>query len=179
MATNALSPLPVPKRVVTTHDEGGKSIVQQITPLQYQFYPGSKSSFSNAWTFDTVPTNDNNASVDGGERGITGPGLGIVHAGGVSCRYNDLAPGMSEPSPMHRTTSTDVIVMISGQIILVLEDGSETLLDKPGDSVIQRGTAHAWRNPSSTEWARFLAVVVDAEPVLVDGKELKNEFLHM
>lgn len=71
---------------------------------------------------------------------------------------------------------TNELYVVSGQIALVLEDGSETLLDKPGDSVIQRGTAHAWRNPSATEWARFLAVVVDAEPVVVDGKTLENEF---
>ena len=70
------------------------------------------------------------------------------------------------------------MIIVSGQVYLVLEDGTETLLDRPGDSVIQRSTAHAWRNPSQTEWARFLAVVVDAEPVEVDGKKLKNEFLH-
>lgn len=62
-------------------------------------------------------------------------------------------------------------------MLLVLEDGSETLLEKVGDSVIQRGTIHGWRNPSKTHWTRTMAVVVDARPVVVDGVdvELKNE----
>ncbi|KZV63282.1 hypothetical protein PENSPDRAFT_758064 [Peniophora sp. CONT] len=174
--TSSSSTLPVPKRIITTHDESGKSTVERIVPAQYQQYPHSHSSFTTLWNFDSVPTKDNNLQVDGGERKVTGPGLGVVQAGGVSVRYNDLAPG--EGAPMHRTTSADVVVLISGQIILVLEDGSETLLEKPGDSIIQRGTAHAWRNASKTEWARFMGVIVDAEPVVVDGKALENEMRH-
>lgn len=60
----------------------------------------------------------------------------------------------------------------------MLEDGSETLVENAGDIVIQRGTMHAWRNPSKTEWTRFMAVVVDAAPVIVDGKALENEMRH-
>lgn len=56
--------IPAPTRVITAHDEGGKSIIQQIDLLRYQLYPNSKSSFSNVWTFDRVPTNDNNISSD-------------------------------------------------------------------------------------------------------------------
>ncbi|VDC01820.1 unnamed protein product [Peniophora sp. CBMAI 1063] len=167
------STLPIPRRIITTHDGAGKSIVQSIAPAKYQPFPHSNSSFTTLWNFDSVPTNDNNVSDDGGERKITGPGLGVVHQNGVSVRYNDLAPG--EGAPLHRTTSTDVVTLISGQVILVLEDGSETLLEKPGDCIIQRGTAHAWRNPSKTEWARFMGVIVDAAPVIVDGKTLENE----
>ncbi|KZV63278.1 hypothetical protein PENSPDRAFT_590089, partial [Peniophora sp. CONT] len=107
------------------------------------------------------------------ERKIVGPALGVAHEGGVACRFSDLAPGASVP--MHRTTSTDVIVLTSGQIVLILEDGSETLVDKAGDIVVQRGTMHAWRNPSKTEWSRILCVAVDAKPVVVEGAELKNE----
>ncbi|KZV63280.1 hypothetical protein PENSPDRAFT_216458 [Peniophora sp. CONT] len=198
MAIDSHSHPPVPKRVITTNDRDGKSVVQQISPLHYRSYPGSKSSFSNLWTFDSVPTNDNEIShtetasqnccypiakagldhrVDGGERTITGPGLGMVHAGGVSCRMNDLEPG-GRSTPMHRTTSTDVVVLVSGKLVLVLEDGSETVLAKPGDSIIQRGTPHAWKNTSNSEWTRFMTIMVDAEPVVVDGKPLKNEFWH-
>ncbi|VDC01821.1 unnamed protein product [Peniophora sp. CBMAI 1063] len=178
MATDTSSQLPAPKRIVTAYDDAGKSVIQKIDTLQLKPYPNSKSGYRDAWTFDKVPTNDNNLSIDGSERTITGPGLSIVHAGGVRCFFNDLAPGMTKPSPMHRTMSTDVDVLISGQVFLIMEDGTETLLDKPGDSIVQRGTAHAWRNPSTTEWVRFMSVVVDAEPVVVDGKALKNEFLH-
>ena len=59
--------------------------------------------------------------------------------------------------------------------MLILDDGSETHLKNPGDTVVQRGTLHAWKNPSSTNWTRWATVVVDAKPVIVEGKELKNE----
>ncbi|VDC01823.1 unnamed protein product [Peniophora sp. CBMAI 1063] len=169
----ASSPPPAPRRIVTTHKEA-KSVVQLDQPITFQPYPNSTTSrFSDVWVYDGVPTNDNNLATDGGERKVTGPGLGVVQEGGVTCRYNDLAPGASVP--MHRTTSTDVIVLISGQTVLTLDDGTETLLEKAGDSVVQRGTMHGWRNPSKTEWTRIMAIVVDAKPVVVDGAELKNE----
>ena len=55
-------------------------------------------------------------------------------------------------------------------MILKTEDGSEYLIDKPGDVIIQKGTMHAWRNPGP-EVARGVCVLVDAEPAVVDGKE--------
>ncbi|KAJ7783747.1 hypothetical protein DFH07DRAFT_788980 [Mycena maculata] len=55
-----------------------------------------------------------------------------------------------------------------------MDDGSETHLKNPGDTVIQKGSMHAWRNPS-TEWARWMCVVIAAEPALVDGKLLETE----
>ena len=55
-------------------------------------------------------------------------------------------------------------------MILKTEDGSEYLIDKPGDVIIQKGTMHAWRNPGP-EVARWVCVLVDAEPAVVDGKE--------
>jgi quercetin dioxygenase-like cupin family protein len=44
---------------------------------------------------------------------------------------------------MHRTPTVDFIVIVSGQLELLLDDGSVRL--KPGDSVVQRGTSHGWR----------------------------------
>ncbi len=63
-------------------------------------------------------------------------------------RRMDLAEVESgEDSPifwMHRTPTIDVVVVISGEVDLVLDGGEEVHL-LPGDSVIQRGTMHAWR----------------------------------
>ena len=55
-------------------------------------------------------------------------------------------------------------------MILKTEDGSEYLIDKPGDVIIQKGTMHAWRNPGP-EVARWVCVLVDAEPAVADGEE--------
>jgi mannose-6-phosphate isomerase-like protein (cupin superfamily) len=49
---------------------------------------------------------------------------------------------------MHTTDTVDFDVVISGEVILELDDGAEVLL-KPGDCVIQNGTRHAWHNRSS------------------------------
>lgn len=61
---------------------------------------------------------------------------------------------------MHQTPTLDYIIILSGELYLIVEDG-ETLL-KPGDIVIQRGTNHAWSN-RSTEPCIQLAVLIDAK----------------
>src|SRR6476660_362284 len=50
-------------------------------------------------------------------------------------------------SPMHRTETIDYGVVLSGEIVLVLDD-SETVL-RAGDVVVQRGTDHRWENRSA------------------------------
>jgi mannose-6-phosphate isomerase-like protein (cupin superfamily) len=45
---------------------------------------------------------------------------------------------------MHTTETVDIVTIISGELWAILETG-ETLL-KPGDTLVQRGTKHAWRN---------------------------------
>ena len=53
-----------------------------------------------------------------------------------------------------------------------MEDGSETLIENPGDVVVQRGTVHAWRNPGQ-EWVRWVTVILDAQPAVVNGVALE------
>jgi mannose-6-phosphate isomerase-like protein (cupin superfamily) len=49
---------------------------------------------------------------------------------------------------MHRTDTVDFNLIVSGEVWLELDDGSEVLL-KAGDCVVQNGTRHRWRNPTS------------------------------
>ena len=66
----------------------------------------------------------------------------------------DTAPGGADESEydsrsapgMHQTDTIDIVTVISGEIWAVVETG-ETLV-RAGDTVIQRGTWHAWRNRS-------------------------------
>ncbi|MGH7006396.1 MAG: cupin domain-containing protein, partial [Alphaproteobacteria bacterium] len=76
-----------------------------------------------------------------------GAGKGILDEGGK--RH----PGM------HRTDTVDYILILSGEIWALMDEG-EVLL-RPGDCLIQRGTNHAWSNRSN-EPCRFVAVLVDA-----------------
>jgi quercetin dioxygenase-like cupin family protein len=77
--------------------------------------------------------------------------------GGTIIRVVDLAPG--SVSPMHRTESVDYGIVLSGEVHLVLDDGSETRL-VAGDVVVQRGTDHAWENRTSAP-ASMAFVLVD------------------
>ena len=52
------------------------------------------------------------------------------------------APGM------HTTDSIDFDYVISGEVWLELDDGEEVHL-RAGDTVVQNGTRHAWRNKRS------------------------------
>jgi quercetin dioxygenase-like cupin family protein len=56
---------------------------------------------------------------------------------------------------MHRTVSLDYGVVMEGEAELVLDSG-ETQIMKKGDICVQRGTTHAWKNTSDSDWARML-----------------------
>ena len=102
------------------------------------------------------------------------PGLTISN--GAVGRMVDYPPGYT--SPMHRTQSLDLGIVIEGEIELLL-DGGETRLLKRGDVAVQRGTNHAWRNatPEEGKWARMFYVLMDAQPVVLEGGEKLGEEL--
>ncbi|KXN90063.1 hypothetical protein AN958_05068 [Leucoagaricus sp. SymC.cos] len=137
--------------------------------------PGAQSA--TIWvTTDGVPVNDNNACDDGAKRVIEdASNFGLVHPFGTNLRSTELGP--EAVTPMHRTSSLDYNILVSGELILITEDGTETHLKNPGDTVIQRGTMHAWKNPSGTQPARWISVLVAAKPASVNGKSLAPEFV--
>lgn len=89
-------------------------------------------------------------------------------------RVVDMAPLAT--SPMHRTVSMDYGVVLEGEVELELDSGEKRLLRK-GDIFVQRGTAHLWRNPSSTQPMRLMIVHLGSLPVSVPGKGELGEFM--
>ncbi|WP_186301186.1 cupin domain-containing protein [Rhodococcus sp. WB9] len=73
--------------------------------------------------------------------------------------------------PFHRTQSLDYGVVISGQLEAVM-DGEDVAVLTTGDSIVQRGTMHLWRN-STDQWARTVFVLVGTSPVTVGGQTLE------
>jgi mannose-6-phosphate isomerase-like protein (cupin superfamily) len=72
-------------------------------------------------------------------------------------------PGMSahmEPDNpgMHATDTVDFGYIVSGRVTLELDDGATVDLG-PGDTVIQNGTRHAWRNPHDEPCVIVVALV--------------------
>ncbi|MGP4753730.1 cupin domain-containing protein [Agrobacterium pusense] len=62
------------------------------------------------------------------------------------------APGIAETFEMenpgmHKTPTLDYGVVLDGRITLELDDGASVDL-KPGDTFVQHGARHAWRNPN-------------------------------
>lgn len=64
----------------------------------------------------------------------------LASAGAAEAFVEGEVPGM------HETDTVDIITILSGECYVVLES-AETLL-KTGDTFIQRGTKHTWRNKS-------------------------------
>lgn len=83
-----------------------------------------------------------------------------------------MGPGVI--SPMHRTVSLDYGIVLIGEVELVLDSG-ETRVMKVGDVCVQRGTNHAWRNTSQTEWARMMYVLQPSLPIEIEGKRLNED----
>lgn len=98
-------------------------------------------------------------------------GVGLVNAGGSVCRMVDFSP--SNNPMMHRTKSLDYGVVLEGEIELILDSG-ETRSLRRGDVAVQRGTMHAWRNPSTTHWARMMFVLLDSQALEVGNMSLKE-----
>lgn len=157
--------LPPVHRVVTGHNAAGKAVVIADSKFESIPNPAGTALFTLVWTSQGMPV-DNNDAADGRERDTD-----ITLPGGSVIRVVDMLPGTT--APMHRTSSLDYGIVISGKIELILDDQAATLVE-PGGIVIQRGTIHSWRNPSADETARVAFVLIDAAPVVVDGKPLED-----
>jgi quercetin dioxygenase-like cupin family protein len=151
------------RRVVTGHDSSGRAVIRSDDRLELKDIPTGDAAFCLLWTAPDLPV-DNNDETDGRERDA-----GLTLRGGSVIRVADMHPGAS--SPMHRTNSIDYGIVLSGQLELEMDDGVRTLLG-PGDIVVQRGTMHAWHNPSETEECRIVWVLTEATPVRIAGEPL-------
>jgi len=58
---------------------------------------------------------------------------------------------------MHTTDTIDFEVVLSGEVVLELDDGVEKVL-RVGDTVVQNGTRHRWSNRGSVP--AVLAVIL-------------------
>jgi len=166
--------LPKLKRFITTHDpKTKKAIFSDAISEDNKFDAIPNAAFGLGYVTKTFPVDLNDdADINVYKPYLSSP-PGLVASGGTVLRFVDVAP--SQLSPMHRTVSLDYGVVIEGDIELVLDSG-ETRDMKRGDVAIQRGTMHAWRNKSDTEWARMMYVLQECKPVEVEGEVLKEDY---
>jgi quercetin dioxygenase-like cupin family protein len=132
------------RRVVTGHDDDGFSVVQ---------IDGSApetDGVSTIWSSTTVPVDN---ATDTGElkNGLTQPS-------GVNFFSFSYAP--NHESKFHRSITVDFGYVISGAVDLILDNGEVVTL-RAGDTFVQRGTVHGWRNPRP-EPCKVIVLVVAA-----------------
>ncbi|KAI6807334.1 hypothetical protein KC332_g13567 [Hortaea werneckii] len=167
--------LPGPTAYLTGHnDESGKAILHSRRPVEWQQYDEGKLGMSVAFTTQFPADLNSNADITSHDAKMAAAGgkLGLVSGGGTVLRYVDFAPGYE--CMMHRTQSVDYGIVLEGTIVSVLDSGEEQEM-KRGDVMVQRATMHAWRNPSTTEWARMIFCLQDCKPVFVGGQRFGED----
>ncbi len=154
---------PPVRRIVTGHDSAGKAVFRSDQSFPVEPIPSGDAAFSLVWTTASVPV-DNNDETDGRMRDA-----GLTLNQGSVIRVVDMLPGGQ--SPMHRSNSIDYGIVLSGAVELELDDGAVTTA-RAGDIIIQRGTIHLWRNPSTTQSCRIAFVLIEALPFVHRGEAL-------
>jgi quercetin dioxygenase-like cupin family protein len=172
------------RRVVTGHTPDGKAIVASDTKVDgvtVGSLPGAE--FHKLWGADEAPTFPD----DGSPRPAR---LWFPPVGGFRFAMFTMAPlstaqeedidwevvgqelekklpgvvsqanAESDHPGMHTTDTIDFEYVVSGEVWLELDDGVEVHL-KAGDTVVQNGTRHAWRNKGS-EPCRMVVFLVGA-----------------
>jgi quercetin dioxygenase-like cupin family protein len=168
-----VSPLSTPVIHITSHNAAGQAIVKSSNKDPVGQYPGMRTSHKLVYTTSKFPMDlTDEKDLKEYQNVVSSGNLSIVQKNGTVCRIVDFGP--HNKSMMHRTQSLDFGVVLEGQIIMELDDGSKTLMNR-GDVAVQRATMHTWKNASETEWARMLFVLQDCQPLLIDGQRFKED----
>jgi len=170
------------RRVVTGHTPDGKATVAsdtEVDAVTVGLFPAAE--FFQLWGADETPTFPDDGSprsapeyfppVGGFRFGVfTVAPASVVVPKDLDRRLalaelDEKLPGLSpyleaENPGMHRTDTVDFEYVVSGEIWLELDDGKEVHL-RAGDTVVQNGTRHAWRN-KHTEPCRLVFCLVGA-----------------
>jgi mannose-6-phosphate isomerase-like protein (cupin superfamily) len=171
------------RRVVTGHSPDGKAVFasdEELQPVTVPYMPGYE--FHLVWGADEPPRFPDAGKepahqmyfppVGGFRFGVftLPPESSVVlpddlDPAGAEAAIEAALPGMTsylEPDApgMHTTATVDYEMIVAGRIILELDDGAQVTLG-PGDTVVQNGTRHAWRNPFD-EPATFVVTLVGA-----------------
>ncbi|MCJ1462480.1 hypothetical protein MMC07_001082 [Pseudocyphellaria aurata] len=166
--------LPGVTHYVTGHDAStGKAVVQSTREGSWTRHAGDSLAFDVVYTTSEFPVSLNeDKDLTTHDELISTKQIGLVNPNGTVCRIVDFGPG-SEPL-MHRTQSLDYGLVLEGSVEMILDSGETKLLHR-GDVAVQRGTMHAWRNTSKTEWARMFFVLQHCQEVVLNGTSLGED----
>jgi len=163
------------RRVVTGHTPDGQAVIARADMVSPISLGASGSELYVLWGRDDTASFPD----EGAQPPITDA---FPPIGGCRTSIISIAPGgteefnvmvstalakYAEPDEpgMHRTASLDFDIVLSGQVVLELDDGVEVVLTA-GDVVVQNGTRHRWHNRGG-EPAVYASVVLGARNALV------------
>jgi mannose-6-phosphate isomerase-like protein (cupin superfamily) len=149
------------RRVVTGHDASGKSVF--VSDEAVAALP--TTGFHRLWGGDATPQFPDDGGVPdhhtyfppiGGFRFgmFVLPPEGTAEPTAGPTDFEGELPGLlsymdpSDPG-MHTTDTIDFEIVLEGTVVLELDDSAEVTLH-PGDTVVQNGTRHRWRNSGDT-----------------------------
>jgi quercetin dioxygenase-like cupin family protein len=130
------------RRLVTVDDASGRSRAIVDGPAPAVHTDPARPGFSSTliWITDRTPARIGTESLHAPHRLEPPPG-------GSVCRIVCFPPESNRRPQMQRTRTLDFCLVLEGEITLVLD--LEEVHLKAGDTVVQRGTNHAWRNRSA------------------------------
>ena len=151
--------------VRASHAEDGTSVFSEdrTIPPFYPFGP-TGSCFAIFDSRDTIPVN-NMEPIPSFEKKLPR----CPPSGAMFCITEFQAGGKAI---MHRSTSIDYCIVLTGEIVLVLEGGDEKTV-KAGEFIVQQGTNHTWENRGSVP-CRLGFVMMGSESIVIDGKVLES-----
>ena len=171
------------RRLVTGHDENGKSIFimdgDAPTVLEIEAMGGLTSI--DLWETFESPA-DNSGEKDNADRAVhlepgghgsifrvvdfppdsTWKGKGSSAAAFEAMQASHVADHASDDPGMHKTATVDYALVLEGEIWAVMD--TEERLMKTGDALVQRGTNHAWANKTEKN-CRVMFVLCGAKPL--------------
>ena len=140
------------RRIVCADGPDGKSKAIHDGPAPDVHGDPARPGFSSTliWATDATP-----ARIGGTSEPPCPPQALSPPPGGSLCRIVSFPPGpafrggaRAPRAGMQKTRTLDFCLVLEGEITLVLD--TEEVELKAGDTVVQRGTRHAWSNRSDT-----------------------------
>ncbi|KAJ5241780.1 uncharacterized protein N7469_000107 [Penicillium citrinum] len=167
--------LPHIHRHITTHSTEGEAVFVSHAQIP-SYMPSTPSGTDGEIALLYATTSSPSTIADEADIAMYDEFLhqppGITIENGTVFRMIDLRPGKA--TPMHRTVSLDYGIVLEGCVDLVLDSGDVRRLGR-GDVVVQRGTAHSFRNVDGKKWCRLLFVFLPAEKLVIKERELEAE----
>ena len=170
------------RRIITGHNQEGKSVIT-IDGTQARSIGEDVGGLFEIWNTDGMPI-DVTDNLDRADSEI----ILSPPANGTKFRYFQINPtpdgvpwdvlqdlaaeafdrigaahhriDTSKHPAMHKTETIDYIILLKGDVSLLLDEEEVRL--EPFDTVVQRGTNHAWVNHGE-EPALLIAVLIDSE----------------